>query len=152
VTPGRWIRAQWDRVGAWLLITAGLIALLLGWIGVSGTVYPAGQIPYVLSGGIFGFILAGLGAMLWLSADLRDEWRKLDAIEDAIRTGAAETAASSGATPLANVTTYATTGPGPNGTANGLVSGKEADTSEHPASNGAGRRRARPRTARGTES
>ena len=29
--------------------------------------------------------LLGVGAMLWLSADLRDEWRKLDRIEQAIR-------------------------------------------------------------------
>jgi hypothetical protein len=29
------------------------------------------------------FIL-GLGALCWLSADLRDEWTKLDRIEDAL--------------------------------------------------------------------
>jgi hypothetical protein len=29
--------------------------------------------------------LIGMAAMLWLSADLRDEWRKLDRIEAAIR-------------------------------------------------------------------
>jgi hypothetical protein len=28
-----------------------------------------------------GLFLLGLGALLWLSADLRDEWRKLDAID-----------------------------------------------------------------------
>jgi hypothetical protein len=40
--------------------------------------------------------LLGLGAMLWLSADLRDEWRKLDRIErrlgSAPATPAADTA------------------------------------------------------------
>jgi hypothetical protein len=28
-----------------------------------------------------GVFLLGLGGVLWLSADLRDEWRKLDRIE-----------------------------------------------------------------------
>jgi hypothetical protein len=28
-----------------------------------------------------GLFLLGLAALLWLSADLRDEWRKLDAID-----------------------------------------------------------------------
>jgi len=42
---------------------------------------PAEQLPYIISAGIGGMFLLGLGAMLWLSADLRDEWRKLDRIE-----------------------------------------------------------------------
>jgi hypothetical protein len=41
----------------------------------------AQQIPYLISGGVGGLFFLGLGAMLWLSADLRDEWRRLDAIE-----------------------------------------------------------------------
>jgi hypothetical protein len=81
----KWLRVQWDRVGAWVCIVAGAVALLLGWIGVSGTALPSAQIPYILSGGIVGIFLMGVGAMLWLSADLRDEWQKLDGVEDAIR-------------------------------------------------------------------
>jgi hypothetical protein len=76
-----WLRLQWDRVTAGVCIAAGLLAMLLGYIGISGTVYPAEQLPYILSGGIFGVFLLGLGAMLWLSADVRDEWRKLDVME-----------------------------------------------------------------------
>lgn len=79
------LRTQWDRVGAWALVGLGALVLLLGWIGVSGTAYPAEQIPYVVSGGLTGIFLLGTGAMLWLSADLRDEWRKLDAIERMLR-------------------------------------------------------------------
>lgn len=75
-----YIRNQWDRVGAWVCIAAGAIALIVGYLGVSGTLDTAEQIPYVVSGGMVGLFLLGLGAMLWLSADLRDEWRKLDAI------------------------------------------------------------------------
>lgn len=79
------LRAQWDRVGAWALIGLGALALLLGWIGVSGTALPSEQIPYVVSGGLVGISLIGVGTMLWLSADVRDEWRKLDRLEEAIR-------------------------------------------------------------------
>lgn len=80
-----WIRAQWDRVAAWLMIAGGLISLLVGWVGVSHTAYLAEQIPYVVSAGLFGLFLLGLGATTWLSADLRDEWRKLDELSDQLR-------------------------------------------------------------------
>ncbi|HVW32389.1 MAG TPA: hypothetical protein VHL53_07610, partial [Acidimicrobiia bacterium] len=81
----KFIRTQWDRVGAWVLVAAAAVALLLGWLGVTRTAFPAEQIPYIVSGGLLAVCLVAVGAMLWLSADLRDEWRKLDAIEDALR-------------------------------------------------------------------
>jgi hypothetical protein len=80
-----YIRKQWDRVGAGVAVLLGALALLAGWLGVSGTAFPAEQLPYIISGGVAGALLVGVGAVLWLSADLRDEWRKLDAIERAIR-------------------------------------------------------------------
>jgi hypothetical protein len=76
-----YVKDQWDRVGAWVCVIAGAVALLLGYLGVSGTPYIAEQIPYIVSGGLLGLFLLGLGAMLWLSADLRDEWRKIDAVD-----------------------------------------------------------------------
>ena len=82
---GKWLRLQWDRVLAWVFVAAGAIALIAGWVGVSGSAYAAGQLPLIISGGIGGIFLLGVGATLWLSADLRDEWRKLDSIEDALR-------------------------------------------------------------------
>ena len=77
----QYARAQWDRVGAGTLFVVGGLALVLGWIGVSREALTALQVPYIISGGLGGIFLLGLGAVLWLSADLRDEWRKLDAIE-----------------------------------------------------------------------
>jgi len=76
-----WLRAQYDRVGAGALAIGGLVALLLGWLGASRTVYATEQIPYLISGAAFGIFLLGAAATLWLSADMRDEWRKLDRIE-----------------------------------------------------------------------
>jgi hypothetical protein len=77
----KYLRNQWDRSGAWLCVIGGALALLVGYLGVSGTLETGKQLPYVVSGGMFGLFLLGLGALLWLSADLRDEWRKLDAID-----------------------------------------------------------------------
>ncbi len=80
-----WVRLQWDRVGAWACLLAGAITLVVGWYGVSNTAYTAKQLPYIAGCGLGGMFLIATAAMLWLSADLRDEWRKLDRIEAAIR-------------------------------------------------------------------
>ena len=75
-----WARAQWDRVLAAVATVAGAVMLLVGWIGVSGTGFVSEQLPYIASEGLGGVFLLGVGGMLWLSADLRDEWRELRAI------------------------------------------------------------------------
>jgi hypothetical protein len=75
------LRLQWDRAAAWASVAIGAVVVVIGWAGVSGSALPAEQLPYIISAGIGGMFLLGLGATLWLSADLRDEWRKLDRIE-----------------------------------------------------------------------
>jgi hypothetical protein len=80
-----WIRLHWDRALAGLLVVAGVVVLIVGYVGVADTGFPAEQIPYVISGGIGGFVLVAAAAALWISADLRDEWSKLTRVEDAIR-------------------------------------------------------------------
>ncbi|MDQ1697820.1 MAG: hypothetical protein QOJ03_3173 [Frankiaceae bacterium] len=71
------VKALWDRLGAALAITAGALCLLFGWLGVRSTAYVAEQIPYVLTGGVLGIFFLGIGVTLWLSSDLRDQWRAL---------------------------------------------------------------------------
>jgi hypothetical protein len=85
------IRTQWDRAGALALVVVGLLALLFGWIGMSGAVLTYEQLPYILSGGLFGLSMIMVGTGLWLSADIRDEWRRIDRLEDTLaeRDGAA---------------------------------------------------------------
>ena len=80
-----WVRHNRARVGALACIAAGAVALLVGWIGVARSLYPAEQLTYLISGGLGGVCLIGVGALLWLSSDLQDEWTKLDLIEDALR-------------------------------------------------------------------
>ena len=78
------IRTQWDRAGALALVVVGLLALLFGWIGMSGAVLTYEQLPYILSGGLFGLSMIMVGTGLWLSADIRDEWRRIDRLEDTL--------------------------------------------------------------------
>jgi hypothetical protein len=78
------LRYQWDRTLAALLVVGGLVAVVVAWALASGTILTFEQIPYLMSGGLIGVCLVAIGATLWLSADLRDEWRKLDRLEGAV--------------------------------------------------------------------
>ena len=81
----KWCRLQWDRALAVAAIVAGVVLVFLGWIGVSDTPYIAKQVPFVVSYGIGGLVLIIIGSTLWLSADMNDEWRTLDRLEEAQR-------------------------------------------------------------------
>ena len=81
----RWAKCQWDRIAAAVLAVGGVVALVLGALGVRHSVYPAAQLPYMISGGIVGLFCLGLAGGLYLSADMRDEWRKLDHIDESLR-------------------------------------------------------------------
>jgi hypothetical protein len=75
-----WARLQWDRVLAAGATLAGAILLIVGWVHVSGTGFVSEQLPYLASEGLGGVFLLGVGGMLWLSADMRDQWRELRGI------------------------------------------------------------------------
>ena len=81
------LKSQWDRVAAIVLTIAGVVCLISGYAGVNDSAILAEQTRFIVSGGIGGIFLLGLGATLWISADLRDEWRKLDRIEHALAEG-----------------------------------------------------------------
>jgi uncharacterized membrane protein len=81
----RWLRSQWDRTLAVVLAVVGLIAIIIGYVGVARALVPAQQIPYLASGAVGGLFMLGAGATLWLSADTRDEWRKLDELIEEVR-------------------------------------------------------------------
>lgn len=72
-----WIRAEWDRLAAAAAVIAGVIALLIGYVRTSNTPFLAEQMPLVISGALGGIFFLSVGAVLWLSADMRDEWREL---------------------------------------------------------------------------
>ena len=80
----RWIRISWDRAAAIAAVVAAGIMLLAAWFRISHTPYPAEQLPLIVSGGIGGVFFVAVGTALWVSADLRDEWNKLDSIDEAL--------------------------------------------------------------------
>ena len=80
----------WDRVAAVTCVVVAVITLIVGWVQVSSYSQAGDQIPYVMSAGIGGLFLLAVGLTLWLSADLRDEWRKLDVIDESLRRLAGE--------------------------------------------------------------
>lgn len=80
-----WLRAEWDRVAGFGLILLGAVVLYLGYRGVRTSPFLAEELAYIASGGLGGLFCLGFGVGLLLSADLHDEWYKLDRIEAAIR-------------------------------------------------------------------
>ena len=83
------LRANWDRALAVFLVLVGVVVLIVGWIGISGTGLAAEQNPYLISGGLGGVAMIVVGCTLWISADLQDEWRRLDALEERLGAQAA---------------------------------------------------------------
>ena len=80
-----WVRTEWDRVGGVALIVLGAVLLGFGYHGVSTSPYLAEGLAYMVSGGLGGLFCLAVGAGLLISADLHDEWRKLERLEAAIR-------------------------------------------------------------------
>jgi hypothetical protein len=81
------------------LVGTGFLVLLLTWVGAAGTLYVPLQMPHIVSGGLGGLALIGLGAVLiyvqWgrrddaakrrLTDELLDEAAALVAMEPEIR-------------------------------------------------------------------
>ena len=54
-------------IAAGALVTAGLTAILLAWVGASRSTIIEEQVPYLISGGLFGVALATVGAMTYFA-------------------------------------------------------------------------------------
>ncbi len=92
----KYVRVQWDRAGAVIAAVVGVIALIFGYLGTSDTEYIAEQIPFIISGGLAAIVLFTVAGVLWLSADLRDEWRELAAQGEDLRAFMTSETAGSG--------------------------------------------------------
>ena len=59
-----------------VMMTLGLSIILLGWLGASRQTRVTEQVPYLISGGLFGLALAVIGALLlfthWLTIGIRE--------------------------------------------------------------------------------
>jgi len=65
-------------------VLLGIAALIGGWIAMRDEVYAAVQLPYLLSGGIGGLFLLGLGVIAVRTAEASRLDRRLVDIEDRI--------------------------------------------------------------------
>jgi hypothetical protein len=63
-------------VVAGALMSGGIVAILLGWLGASRSILVSEQVPYLISGGLLGLALATIGALTyfthWLTVLVRD--------------------------------------------------------------------------------
>lgn len=97
------LKSQWDRIAAVACAIGGVVLLVVGYQGIADSPYVAEELAYLISGGLGGVFLLGIGATLYISADMHDEWRKLDRIEDAILSLRDSTAADGGAGPFDDI-------------------------------------------------
>ncbi len=114
VSPALARRLRDPRVVAgWLLGAIGGLAVIAGYWGVSGTLDPGKQLPYIISGGIGGVFLLGLGATLVFSSDLaanRNELAELKEMLEDVTGQLADLQASLAPEPAPKTRKRATTG------------------------------------------
>lgn len=68
----------------WAFYGFGVLLVLLGWLGISGEAVVAKQLPYLISGGIGGLLLAVLGAYLLGIEALRRDSGRLERLEQQV--------------------------------------------------------------------
>jgi hypothetical protein len=72
---------RWRAVLGWILMLAGGVAILFAWYQVRDLPEVFLQMPYLISGGVGGAALIGLGAALLITQDFRDDKQRLLALE-----------------------------------------------------------------------
>jgi hypothetical protein len=76
-----WVgRALRPYVG-WICAVIGLVVIFFGWLGVSGQALVAKQLPYLISGGIGGIAIVGVGAAYVAVEQIRRDSGRLDKLE-----------------------------------------------------------------------
>jgi hypothetical protein len=81
----RWLWASIRPYLGYIFIAVGGLLLLSAYLGVSREVIVARQIPYLVSGGLFGLAAITLGGRLLLIEDLRRDSGRLDRLEKAVQ-------------------------------------------------------------------
>jgi hypothetical protein len=72
------------RLVGWACVVAGVVVLLLGYAGVTGTSLVAKQLPYLISGGLFGVALVVVGSALIGRRSSGKGGDRLDQVERAL--------------------------------------------------------------------
>ena len=82
IALGSFRTLEWRQVAGGVLVVAGLVALLLGWWGVSGTDQQWKELPYLVSGGLGGIAMIGVGLALFVSFE---HWRDREALRQVLQ-------------------------------------------------------------------
>jgi hypothetical protein len=78
------LRVEAERAVGWTLVVVGALALLVTYLTVDSETTVVAQLADLVSGGLGGLLVLGVGLAALVLADLADEWHKLDRIEAAI--------------------------------------------------------------------
>jgi hypothetical protein len=77
----RWVGRAVRPYAGWVIVLVGALAIFVGYLGVSNQVLVAKQLPYIISGGIFGLALVALGTYYLVTEELRRDSGRLDRVE-----------------------------------------------------------------------
>ena len=80
----RWVGGSTRPLIGWVLAALGVIVIFVGWFGVSGQALVAKQLPYLISGGLGGVALVGVGAALIGTERLRRDAGRMARLEDMV--------------------------------------------------------------------
>ena len=82
-----WSRALGNDRGltlGWVLVAAGVVAIVAGYLGLRTQPDVLGQVPYVLTGGLGGLALVAAGGIAIGSAGIRQANQRLGRLEEAL--------------------------------------------------------------------
>lgn len=65
--PGSLQSLDWRQAVGGALVVLGILGIIIAWFGVSGTLDPGEQMPYISSGGFGGAALIAVGVTLLIS-------------------------------------------------------------------------------------
>jgi hypothetical protein len=77
----RWVGKAVRPYAGWIITGIGVLLIFIGYLGVSRESLVAKQIPYLISGGIGGIALVGIGAVFLGTEDIRRDSGRLDRLE-----------------------------------------------------------------------
>ena len=75
---------RWEVIrpyAGWGLAVLGAVFIVVGWIGISGESLVAKQMPYLISGGVGGVALVGLGVLFLGTEERQRDRARIDQLE-----------------------------------------------------------------------